>query len=77
MTPVNHALHQSIGAVTYAASQTVLAVSRASAHPTEMDGYWTERALEQIAEHRRALDAMEAALKGETVAVKCVGRAAA
>jgi hypothetical protein len=63
MVAVAHALHQSIGGITYAASQTVLAASRASAHPVDMDGYWVERALEQIGEHRRVLDAMEAELR--------------
>lgn len=63
MTPINHLLHQAIGGVSYAASQTVLAASRASAHPAIMDGYWVERALEQVAEHRRVLDSLEAELK--------------
>lgn len=60
---VNNALHQSIGGISYTASQTVLAASRASAHPTEMDGYWTLRALEQVAEHRRVLGELEAELR--------------
>lgn len=60
---VAHLLHQSIGGVTYAASQTVLAASRASAHAAELDGYWINQALEAVAEHRRHLDTLEAELR--------------
>jgi hypothetical protein len=70
MRPVNHALHQAIGGVTYTASQTVLAASRASAHPAEMDGYWVDRALEQTAEMRRVLDALDAELRALTAEPK-------
>lgn len=62
MTRVNHALHQSIGALAYQTSQTITAASRAGAHASDMEGYWVERALEQVAEHRRVLAEMEAAL---------------
>lgn len=62
MAPVNHALHQSLGALSYQASQTITSASLAASHPGAMDGYWTERALEQVAEHRRVLDALEAEL---------------
>lgn len=62
MSPVNHALHQSIGAIAYQTSQTVTAASRAGAHATDMEGYWIDRALEQLVEHRRVLDEMAAAL---------------
>lgn len=62
MTPIAHDLHQSIGGLSYATSQTILAASRAAAHPAELDSYWVERALEQISEHQRVLDTMKAGL---------------
>ena len=66
---VAHALHQSIGGITYQAGQTVLAASRASANPDHLDGYWVELALEMVAEHRRVLDEMEKALRDLAPAV--------
>lgn len=66
MRPINHPLHQAIGGIGYAASQTAMAASRAAAHPAEMDGYWVERALETAAEHQRVLDSLVVELRALT-----------